>query len=99
MSRPDENTVELGRAYRCSDGIVRWVVHRSKRGYYHLLWLEEERGVWFEAGKMREGDATFSAFAQAESFPSPEPGGTFTKMGAYGHPRECRVPPDESREE
>lgn len=91
MAHKGESTVEVGRAYRCSDGIVRWVVHRSTRGYYHLLWLEEERGVWFEGGKIKDRDATFAAFENAKPYPAPAAGETFTKMGVYGHPRECRA--------
>lgn len=82
---------EVGEAYRCSDGIVRWVTHRSRRGYFHLLWLEEGRGVWFDGGKMKGGDATFATFDGAEPFPAPGPGETYVKVGVYGTPRECRV--------
>lgn len=99
VARTGNKTVEVGRAYRCADGIVRWVTHRSTRGYYHLLWLEEERNVWFEGGKMKDGDATFAAFEEAEIHSAPRPGEAYTKMGVYGRPRECRVPDYESREE
>lgn len=87
----ERGTCEVGRAYRCADGIVRWVTHRSRRGYFHLLWLEEERGVWFDGGKMKRGDATFAAFEGAAHYPAPGPGETYTKIGVYGHPRELRV--------
>lgn len=99
MAATDSKKVEVGRAYRCSDGVVRWVAHLSKRGYYHLLWLEEERNVWFEGGKMKQGDATFAAFEGAESYPAPQPGETYTQMGVYGRPRVWRLPPREAREE
>ena len=92
-ARPESGRVELGRAYRCADGIVRWVVHRSRRGYFHLLWLvaKLERGVWYSGGKMKSGDATFAAFSNAEPYPAPQPGETYVQMGVYGTPRECRV--------
>ena len=81
----------VGKAYRCTDGIVRWVTYQSRRGYFHLLWLEEERGVWYSGGKMKSGDATLAAFEDAGPYPAPQPGESYVLMGVYGTPRECRV--------
>lgn len=40
----------IGKAFRDDTGLVRWVVGKSTRGYYQLLWLEEQTGVWHQGG-------------------------------------------------
>lgn len=77
---------EAGQAYRCPDGLVRWVQHESSRGIYSVLWLDEERKVWYWGGKYRKHE-----WPGGEPYPAPQPGDTYTLMGVYGQPREMVV--------
>jgi hypothetical protein len=77
----------VGNAYRCPDGIVRWVTHLSVRGYYHLLWLDEERNQWHQGGKVKARD-----WQGGEPYPAPQPGDTYTLLNAFGYPDEWWVP-------
>lgn len=40
----------VGKAFRCTDGLVRWVTHLSVRNYYSMLWLDERTNVWHDGG-------------------------------------------------
>ena len=50
---PENTSTLVGRASRCSDGLIRWITHKSRRGYYHLLWLNESDGVWHSGYMVR----------------------------------------------
>lgn len=77
----------IGRAFRGEDGVIRWVTWASKRQFYHYLWLDEERGYWYEGGY-----AHVSTWRAADEVPAPQPGETYTLIGALGTPREMQVP-------
>lgn len=81
----------VGRAFRSArDGTVRWITHRSDRGYYHMLWLNEKTGVWNLGG--REKAADFARFYGGEEVPAPQPGETYKMAGVFGAVSSYEVP-------
>lgn len=76
----------VGRAFRCKDGIVRWVfAQTASTGNLHIRWLSEEDGVWHMGG-MRDPKKwpTAEHDAPGDEFPAPQPGDRFKLCGALG---------------
>lgn len=73
----------VGRAFRCDDGIVRWIIARSSRANYRLLWLDEKTGVWFQGGAW-----PVVQWVGGEEVPTPRPGETYKLAGVFGGYRE-----------
>lgn len=74
---------EVGKAYRGTDGTVRWCIKQSVRGYYECLWWDEAANVWYYGGKYKgEG---FPAGAEVRA---PQPGERYIRMGMFGMPDE-----------
>lgn len=78
-----EHAARVGKAYRCSDGIVRWVIHMSTRGIYHLLWFEDIKQVWYSGGSVR-ADRWDEEMVNAVEVESPPKGSTYLRAGATG---------------
>jgi hypothetical protein len=77
---------EVGKAYRGTDGTVRWVVNKSTRGNYRCLCLDEREGVWVSGGVYRA-----DRFPLGEPYPAPRPGETYHRAGVFGDVREFTV--------
>jgi hypothetical protein len=77
--------IEVGKAYRGTDGLVRWVTHESTRHIYSVLWLDEESSVWYSGGKYRKNEAHY--IVGPEDF-APQPGDHYILMGSLGTLRE-----------
>ena len=75
----DQEVSIVGRAFRCSDGLIRWITYKSRRGYYHLLWLNEQDGVW-HSGYMVRSDK----WQGGQEVAAPQPGETYRLAGATG---------------
>jgi hypothetical protein len=82
-------SVIVGKAFRCKDGVVRWVVHRSKRGRLHLRWLDEENQIWHFGSTISEEQ--FKVQIQHETL-APQPGDVFYLCGILGVVSKERVP-------
>ena len=80
MIGPPEKALTLvGRAFRCSDGLVRWITHLSVRGYYSLLWRRETEDVWYSGGIVK-----YYRWEGGKEVPAPKPGETIRIAGATG---------------
>jgi hypothetical protein len=82
MSVKQETSKEqqlVGRAFRCSDGLIRWITHLSTRRYYSLLWLNEAEGVWYSGGIVKANQ-----WEGGEEVPAPQPGQPYRIAGATG---------------
>jgi hypothetical protein len=80
----------IGKAYRCKDGVIRWVIGLSQRGFYQMLWLDEERQIWFSAGIIKAKN--WSYLEVAGEFPAPQPGDTYKQAGPTGIVTEHTIP-------
>lgn len=74
----------VGRAYRCTDGLIRWITGISTRKNYQVLWLREEDGVWMQGGTW-----PFAQWQDSEEVPAPQPGETYKRAGVFSGYREC----------
>lgn len=48
--------LNVGVAYLCPDGLIRWCYHESARHYFHLRWLEwqdDAPAVWYDGGQVK----------------------------------------------
>lgn len=89
---------EAGKAYRCPDGVTRWVTGVSTRGYLQLRWRDDS-GAWCNGGIMKlERWLKFWPSGCVE-IPAPQPGEVIqvlTPMGFYEQrqvaPRPGRTP-------
>jgi hypothetical protein len=82
MSVKQETSKEqqlVGRAFRCSDGLIRWITHLSTRRYYSLLWLNEAEGVWYSGGIVKA-----NRWEGGEEVPAPQPGQPYRIASATG---------------
>lgn len=87
MKREDLAAAALvGRAFRCSDGLIRWITHLSTRNYYSLLWLNESEGVWFSGGIIKA-----NKWQGGEEVVAPKPGEVYKRVGATGVTTEYTV--------
>lgn len=77
----------VGRAFRCPDGLVRWVTAVSRRGSYELRWLDESTQTWHYGGKMKA-----TAWPGGEEVPAPRPGDTYRRASATGFVEVVTVP-------
>jgi hypothetical protein len=80
--RPKPGSEHVGKAYRGSDGVVRWVTHQSQRGRLHCLWLDEADSVWFSGASYKP--AEMAAMVLGPEHPCPEPGETYKECGVFG---------------
>lgn len=71
----------VGRAFHCTDGIIRWVTNLSTRGFYSVLWRSRENDVWHSGGIIRPAD--FYDLVVKE-VPAPQPGDEYRMAGATG---------------
>src|ERR1044071_3800844 len=69
----------VGRAFRGSDGLIRWITHLSTRNYYSLLWLNEADGVWHSGGIVKA-----DKWAGGSEVAAPQPGESYRIAGATG---------------
>lgn len=44
--------IEVGKAYLCPDGLIRWVTSQTENGRYQLLWRFENRDHWNLGGEI-----------------------------------------------
>lgn len=88
MKRAEREAAEklVGRAFRCPDGLVRWITGLSTRGYYSLLWLDERSSTWFSGGLVRahswQGGVEVEAPKQGERYRLAGPMGTVDERAA-----------------
>jgi hypothetical protein len=73
----------VGRAFRCPDGLVRWITYLSTLGNYGVRWLDERDNTWCSGGtvsirKWREW------YGGAEEVRAPQPGEKYQMVGATG---------------
>lgn len=78
----------VGKCYRGSDGVVRWVTHQSKRGMLHMLW-QDDRGAWHDGGSLWPGRVID---VLGDEVPAPAPGSTIRVVGLTGMMSERVVP-------
>lgn len=92
-ARRAEASQLVGRAFRCGDGIVRWIVGLSTRDYFSLLWLDESDGrrVWHGGGIEK-----IDRWQGGEEVPAPRPGDRYQLAGPTGLVSERTVPPAEA---
>ena len=77
----------LGKAFRGADGIVRWVLTRSRRRQtYRVLWLDERENVWYFGGTVKVAE-----WQGGEPYPAPQPGDPYQLCGALGTVRTARA--------
>jgi hypothetical protein len=69
----------LGKAFRGSDGTIRWFLRHSDRGYFSCLWLDESDDVWMPGGIYQIKDLPLG-----EEVPAPQPGEKYKNCGATG---------------
>lgn len=69
----------VGRAFRCADGLVRWITHHSARRYYTLLWLDEPSNTWHSGGIVKA-----AKWEGGEEVAPPRPGERYRLAGAMG---------------
>ncbi len=90
MSKADKEQFAalVGKAFRCPDGLIRWITRLSARGYYHVLWLSEQTNVWHSGGiiSAREWKAT-------EEAPAPQAGDTYQFCEVTGVVSERTIDP------
>jgi hypothetical protein len=82
---------EVGKAYRGADGVLRWVYHRSTRGFFHIRWKDEESGRWNSGGIVSRAN-----WCGGEVSPAPLPGSAVTLVGATGLAESYQVPAPEA---
>lgn len=87
MSQPDFN---IGKAFRDDTGLVRWIIGKSNRNYYQLLWLDETTGVWNQGGISK-------TIPQGEEVPAPQPGNIYKLAGTFNGYREQMAFPEEAQ--
>lgn len=73
----------VGRAFRCADGLIRWVTDQSQRGYLRFLWLDEQENVWREGSKATL-DRWTGAWAPVEEVRAPQHGETYERALTFG---------------
>lgn len=70
----------VGRAFRCDDGLVRWIIYLStRRGYFSVLWRDDESEVWHSGGIIRA-----DKWRGGQEVRAPQPGETYRLVGATG---------------
>lgn len=73
----------VGRAFRCRDGVVRWVVGQTpSTRNLHLRWFAEDSEVWHHGGSVHPKSwlADERGGPDAE-VPTPRPGETYVYIG------------------
>lgn len=78
MSKADAARL-VGRAFRCSDGLIRWITHLSTRGYFSLLWRQDDGDIWYSGGIVK-----VDKWQGGEEVRSPRPGESYKLAGATG---------------
>jgi hypothetical protein len=73
----------IGRAFRCSDGLVRWITGLSTRDYFSLLWLDERTNTWFSGGIIKIHKWQ-ELYGDAEEVRGPQPGERYQLAGPTG---------------
>jgi hypothetical protein len=76
----------VGRAFRCPDGLVRWITGLSTLDNFSLRWLDEREGTWFSGGTLR-----IDKWEGGEEVRAPQLGETFRMCGARGMVEERTV--------
>lgn len=76
----------VGRAWRCADGVIRWVVGRTaSTGNLHVLWLGEDSGVWYPGGTRKPKDwQQDERGGPLEEVKAPQPGEEYAYCGYTG---------------
>lgn len=69
----------VGRAFRCPDGLVRWITGLSTRDYFSLRWLDERDHTWFSGGITK-----IDNWEGGEEVRAPQPGESYKMCGARG---------------
>lgn len=69
----------VGRAFRGTDGIIRWITHFSTRKYFTVLWLHEKSGTWHSGGIVKAHQ-----WEGGEEVPAPQKGDVYKIAGATG---------------
>lgn len=69
----------VGRAFRCPDGLIRWITHLSTRNYYSVLWRYEYEDVWHGGGIYKA-----NKWEGGEEVAAPQPGEPYRMAGATG---------------
>jgi len=69
----------VGKAFRCPDGIIRWITHVSSRKYFSCLWFDEEGQNWHNGGIIKTSD-----WQGGEEVAAPQKGETYFLVGATG---------------
>lgn len=92
MKRADREAAAqlVGKAFRCPDGLVRWITGLSTRGYYSMLWLDEKSNTWFSGG-IAKVQKWHEWYGGAEEAPAPQAGESYLLAGAMGLAEERRA--------
>lgn len=78
MTESNVHALLVGRAFRCKDGLVRWITHLSTRNNFTLLWLNEEDKVWHMGGTLPA-----AKWQGGEEYPVPAMGEQYDMHGIY----------------
>lgn len=69
----------VGRAFRGTDGLIRWITHFSTRKYFTLLWLDENANVWHNGGIVKA-----QQWQGGDEVAAPQKGDVYQLAGATG---------------
>lgn len=88
-------TPEVGKAYLCADGIVRWLYGLTARGGFYTRTFNGARGAWFNGATYERGRGRCRVedLRVCLEVPAPREGEQFTLFGPLGTPRICTVHP------
>lgn len=75
----DATQALVGHAFRCPDGLVRWIISLSDRGNFTLLWLDEETSIWNMGGT-----SAASRWVGGEEYTVPALGDSYQMYGVLG---------------
>ena len=74
---------EVGKAYRGSDGVVRWITGKTRWGYYNLH-QDESTGIWYAGGYIQHKHWDPIAHAAGGEILAPQPGDCYLRCGPMG---------------
>ena len=85
-ARREEWSLLVGRAFRCGDGLIRWITYLSTLDNFGLLWLDERTNTWFSGGTVKA-----SKWEGGEEVRAPQPGETYKQADPMGRVGERTV--------
>lgn len=74
-----EQLSRVGRAFKCPDGLIRWITNLTTRSYYAVLWRREDEDVWYSGGIIRS-----DKWEEGVEVHAPQAGEVFRLAGATG---------------